>query len=433
MSMRIGRPFSRLPDETIAEIIRSLVSCRTFSIPFNEHILQVSLCSKRLRRIALPSLYHWMRVTSNGLILAFIYHLVERPHYAPLVRELELTWEDPDSLEEVQKSARDVEYQLYLQDLRSHAIPENLIYGIKWQIAWANALSLLHQLTRLEKLLLQPAYDVYSIIGAGMPHLFQFQRAAPCIRYFALESDMVSSIDFDAELLIPAFLCSSMMEIQGHSMLSSEEKLEDKRLLPLGTTREDWFGKSSVQILRLLFAKVYGDDLDQLLRLPFSLKTFIYEDRDDYTYPYPTPDEVFRRNLDHVSSSLEYLSVHWNENETGYRPQKPWNLQDFTLLLKLNINYTLLIGSDPDIIVDHLPSCLEILILFSRFGGYFRQADSEVLRCFKVVLTKKSTACLARLRIVSHQCWWKLNWGTLSQLASEKGVGILPASIAVHS
>jgi hypothetical protein len=72
-----------------------------------------------------------------------------------------------------------------------------------------------------------------------------------------------------------------------------------------------------------------------------------------------------------------------------------------------------------------MPPYLEILSLFS--GSICRkldQDDTEVLECFRVVLAKKSSTCLAHLKVLSHR-GWELDWGPLRDIAAGVGVRIV--------
>jgi hypothetical protein len=80
----------QLPDETIKQIIEFLYTIDHFKRrrSLNRSIEAVSLCSRRLRRIALPLLYHTIATFTLDRIDGLLWTLLESPDHCTLVRRL---------------------------------------------------------------------------------------------------------------------------------------------------------------------------------------------------------------------------------------------------------------------------------------------------------------------------------------------------------
>lgn len=235
----------------------------------------------------------------------------------------------------------------------------------------------------------------------------------------------------------PRFLCTSVVEIEANLSSSHERWADEGWLLPPGTSYSHWYGKSNAKKLELSQSMVDERDLLLLPMFPRALETLIYRDRRDPYYPFTISKEPFREALDQVSSTLEFLCIelHDDESTETLRDWAPWSFNSFPVLTKLCINYSLLIGrSTSSSIANHLPLCIEVLILCSPMYWPIRETHVEVAECFRAILRRKSSKCFTRLRIIS-QVGSRVAYihDEIEQLALDKGVQLVSYKDAINS
>jgi hypothetical protein len=428
MSTGTTNPFDKCADELIVEIIHHLIKDNPIPIPLNRDILNLSLSNRRLRHIALPFLYRDIHIYSKGYLYRFFHFLIEMPHYAPLVRKFSvdlyadiMSSEYRERVDERSKG----NFDLFANHALKHGIPDSLVTKVKNKRSWAVALSLLPLFTRLNVLEWGPGndYDVVDDIQEFFP-LFYSRLIPSSLRSFTRKGGLGADHYFDMATLFPVIIYSSLNEICGYRIVSRKHHAPSL-VSPPGTRLQDWYGKSNVHTLKFYAANFHGEHVAELLKLPRALKTFTYVDTYNRIHNDPPSEKPFIQSLHHVSNTLESLTIHWLRNNAGYRPQTAWSFRNFHSLRKLDINYSLLIAHNPYIIADQMPRYLEVLSLFS--GSICRELnhdDTEVLDCFQVVLAKKSSTCLAHLKVLSHR-GWELDWGPLRDIAAGVGVKIV--------
>jgi hypothetical protein len=96
--------FDRLPDETVCRIIAFVgMSFVPYIEPDRDDsidesdavhpwILRLTYCSKRLRRLALPQLYHTLSLSDMYIMHRLLERMIETPIYRSFVKTLLLKW-----------------------------------------------------------------------------------------------------------------------------------------------------------------------------------------------------------------------------------------------------------------------------------------------------------------------------------------------------
>jgi hypothetical protein len=174
--------------------------------------------------------------------------------------------------------------------------------------------------------------------------------------------------------------------------------------LPEGTNFASWYGKSNVERLTLSLVQIHGDHLAEILRLPHSLKAFTYHGCILY-HPtnQQTPLRAFKRSLDHVAESLQFLDLFWNSSQ-WYDGDSILSFHNLSSVKFFLVNCSLIY--DPDsptqstCLAESLPPALEIFYMYGPFPKIWPKKD--ILECWRAILAGKSSTCLPSLRLVGH-------------------------------
>ncbi|CAG8641246.1 13692_t:CDS:1, partial [Acaulospora colombiana] len=351
-----SRSLKDLPEETVLQIVKHLhtdsIIHKTPEAPIRVDLLQLALCSKRYQRITLPFLYHTIHFTGLKVVERFLNTILEYPTYAPLVKAFdcygqqqmkpkpELHGIDFSRIAEIQKLAPD------------------LIQSIKERQEWTYVILLPFLLQNLEELDIE--IDLYPYMR-DFGHYFSqmldkglvFRKLRSISWGFALNLGM--------NLLSSTFLLPSITRVCIDGWIEFED------------TVACHYGTSSVEDLELRVLTTSEKDMNILLRLPRALKKFTWSPTYWEDVAGPILLQGCRRALECVSRSLEFLYFRWRNGFEHFPPGlEIWSLDNFVSLKTLCINYQLICGRGPNLVLcisNSLPKSLEILVMHSCYEG----------------------------------------------------------------
>jgi hypothetical protein len=390
--------FDSLADELVLDILNYLLSIFAASnnsnpLPFSPELWHLSRCNKRLRRITLPLLYHTVTFTKPHFFNRFLERVIRNPLCASQVKSLTIDWYTywPEwaQYEHIPTIA-------FLQIADTHNLPADFLSGMHDRGTWTHGLLLLHLLRNLEALSIQLGPSQSDLAFGNYLYQF-FQQGFTSNKLRSLSWDPYRGLDINN--LIPALLLSSITEIQISSLYLSEGMNNSQSTLQ-ATDRTRRYGTSSVQELRLHRTDIKENCFYELLRLPRALKALVYSPQKIYR---SINLDQFKQILDHVSHSIEFLDIRWEQNIRYWGRPVFWSFRSFTMLKTLLVDYRLLCGYDSsatDCIADSLPPALEILAMRIALGH--KWSNQAYINKWKNILVKKSAVCLFRLRMVAH-------------------------------
>ncbi|PVF93658.1 hypothetical protein CPB86DRAFT_789847, partial [Serendipita vermifera] len=231
-----------------------------------------------------------------------------------------------------------------IRDIRNRSLPEEIIEEVERKKGeWALALCLLTLLPNLEALELSPG-------GSALPN--------PSLRSVSL-IDTDVEYPYSVDTLVPLFSFPSITEISSQRLESDSHITDDSLLPPSAFANPNTDHRSTVETLHLYDCKLSERDLKMLLRLPKSLRSFIYVHKRGNRGRL-SPAQV-RRAPDHVSGTLNTLIMKFDDSLL--ESVQALSFADFPALKTLTINYKLLYGPNLEDIVDRLPLSLEALDL----------------------------------------------------------------------
>jgi hypothetical protein len=384
--------FDKLADEIVLEIIKHLHQphdyFRSTLSPLNNEIRRISSCNRRLRRIALPHLYHTVYIPDCLTLHRLLQVILEYPTYAYLVRTLLLEWQ-----EDAYGPPKHDSEKLFEVAKRS-SLPESFIIGIQEQHPAAYPFLFLHLLRGLEVLDIDTQARTDEVFNMHLVGFIRGRLFASTLHALTLVADG----EIDVHILFPLFLSSSITQIRVDWLVSWKGQSEGL-YLPRDTNLASYYGTSSIEKLELRSAWALDNALKKLFRLPRCLKTFIYHE-DMFRI-----DEVFdldclREAVEKLSNNLETLELRLVARSRFNGGYTPWSLTNFTCLKILRIGYPVmfrpgLITTSP--ISDILPPILEVLVMYPMYVSNWDYRD-----IWKMILTQKSPTCIPRLRLIAH-------------------------------
>jgi hypothetical protein len=379
--------FDNLADELILDILNHLHA--NFIDRVIPDLLQVSQCSQRLRRIALPILYRTVHLSQPKHLDPFLEVVIMCPTiYARLVKSLTIDWSRiPQELEKFKVQTVDLS-----QVARSCSLPAGFILDVNEGCSWANGLLLVHLLRNLEVLHIKPAAG-QNISGFDYRFSEFLKQNLVSARLRALFWDAYQPLDIES--FAPAFQLPSTTEIYINHPCSS------KRAAFKGRKS---YGTSNVELLELRNADISAEDLRELLQLPRALKEFIYSTAQERIYSSSNIRlDIFKQAFDCISRSVEVLDISWDGIIITPNISDCWSFRDFVFLKALYIEYRLIYGGDPQAvpcIANSMPPTLEVLAM--RMSWRYRWQDYILVQKWRKLLIKKSATCLRRLRLIAH-------------------------------
>jgi hypothetical protein len=386
--------FDELADELVVKILEYMHWKFDLNVRLNPDIHNLSLCNRRLRRIALPQLYRTVHVSYSKRINQFLRAIVDSPTHAGLVKEIALGWNERKF-----RPCSKVEQAKFIDMAKSRSLPTNFVSLIERQEPSANIFLLLHLLQDLRVLQITAWDQIDTTFENLLAEFFNRGFLSKSLSVFIRNGEEESK-GLDVGLLLPAFMLPNMTEIYA-SMLFSDEDLKEHWSLPGKTELSSYYRKSSVEKLEITSNNLLISDFDLLLRLPRTLRTLTYRG-DSYRSIGPSLGR-FRSALDRVSDSLEFLDIRWTlENFSGIRAL--WSFNNFSSLRVLCIDYMVLYGLDPKVaprIVGSLPPRLEALGLHTpKYINIWTSTD--FIDCWRRILIEKLAGALIHLRLIAH-------------------------------
>jgi hypothetical protein len=298
-----SNPFENLADEVVLEIINHLYTSHIELdnqgiCPLNQDIWQVSLCSRRLRRITVPLLYHTIYIPPIKTPFRFLRVIIDFPSLAPLVKTLTLDWN-----EHTDGWPCDLEHSYIVGLAEKRSLPERFILDIKERFPSSCPLLLLHLLPQIEILHIETGYIYERTFYAYFARFMNDGLLSPMLRELTLRADGAT----DVRVLVPAFLSPSMTRICAKALISPLYK------------RRWWYPAQNVDVtssyktsnveeLELYHAQLSDEDLEELLRLPRALKSFSYLEQNRLCSTV-SGLEGLRRAIDCVAETIEVLDL----------------------------------------------------------------------------------------------------------------------------
>ncbi|PVF93892.1 hypothetical protein CPB86DRAFT_876817 [Serendipita vermifera] len=413
--------FATLADELILEIVNHLhtsyVDHTDNADPCSMDICRLSVCSQRLRRIALPLLYHTIRIPHPRILDRFLQTMLRNRIRTQLVKSLALDWYRCTKLAGWPQLNKDMDFSNVYEVQK---LSPGFALNIEWRQPWAHGLLLLHILRDLETLCIKMAPNQYTQkFGA---YLFKFLNER-------LVSTKLQSFSWDAGenldlgILIPALLYSPLAEVQA-SQIVSVTGANRLQFLPQGTCLMSWYGTSSVEKLRLVHAGLLEKDFAEILRIPRNLTSLTYLRAPPTPRAVPPSLDGFKKALEIVSRNIVCLNFRWNKSHPSDEDTALWSFHHFTSLKVLYIEYTLLCGSEPaaaPCIASSLPPSLEVLGMCESPSSKWEVDD--LVGIWERLLEKKSSTFLCTLSMIADLDEFSLLY-PLTELAASRNVKI---------
>jgi hypothetical protein len=382
--------FESLPDELVSEILSYLWISHLNSGSY-KYRWPISLCNKRLRRIALPRLYHSICIADIKSLNRILQNVIEHPAYARLVIILEVDWYCNDVFE---TWSRDIKCA---EEAGIYTSSPEITSNLETRDPKVNIMHLLHLLRDLEVIDIKagPRHD-----RDILPYLNNFLNK--CHLSTKLRRFEWRRCDFGVTALIPALLVPSMKQFRCTQVITDAffdfHWFPD---LPEGTSLSTWYGKSNVEELSLFWPEVSKKHVAEILLLPQNLKILIYQGELS-----PSPGDVqthslLKRAFDRISASLEFLYLSWQHFDRN----SIISFQNFKRLKFLILDCSL-IFYPPNLatrsyhISESLPPSLEVLFMYKYLDNW---AKEHIFAEWKRLLIEKSAMCLPNLWLVGHQ------------------------------
>ncbi|PVG00120.1 hypothetical protein CPB86DRAFT_872117 [Serendipita vermifera] len=400
--------FNQLSDEIIIEIIDWLKIENFFMFgptALNPSIWNLSMCSRRLRRIGSELLYKTIRVTNSRRLDELLQTVIKVPTYGNLVKEMFLDWEDEDDgfIYDVKRilsqNFSSDETTAFMNVARDHGLPQGLIDELSSEVSWARALLLLHLLPNLEVLCINPGGGTEKSHVVLLFALIQNSQLSLKLRSFTRDWKIEDG-QRNLSTLLPIFFHPPIREVRALEMITSSIP-SNNYWLPKGTTLASFYGTSNVESLELYGSCTNSSEIEQLFQLPRALKRLIYVHDSDETFDIE-PVGFLRKSLQHVAGTLEIFRIEWS---VWFETHSIWSFSAFRQLRKLFINCDLLLG--PNVatappISTLLPMHLEVLGMY--FCGEYRTPWSTKGLIAQVtrLLLDKSPSCVPHLQVITH-------------------------------
>ncbi|PVF92235.1 hypothetical protein CPB86DRAFT_197730 [Serendipita vermifera] len=376
-------PFKEIADEIIELITKHLTQPFTSS-HYNRDIQSLSLCDRRLHRIVLPFVYRNIRLFGPRPVYELFQHMTNVPNHAHLVKTILLDcFDNPEYYIEAEREAVDkMDVDRFAKEARGRGLPDSLVSKVTERVHWAVALSLVFLLPNLEGFRINPRCFQREGFSSQFATLFNTQFLRTPLRWIEMWGDTRPRDPLDVEALLPVFLYPSVIQVAARQV---EPRLDGDGNNLQVASHEDMvnrYNTSNVDTFELYDSRIDGGTLAKFLRLPRSLKKFVYVDSDEYGSTFWRPEEDFRRALDHISTTVEVLILELNND--AVERAGTWSFNSFKCLLTLSVSYRLLMGQRKDGIVDRLPPLLEILFL--RISRRHVPEDEAIIDCFRSIL-----------------------------------------------
>ncbi|PVF97889.1 hypothetical protein CPB86DRAFT_785384 [Serendipita vermifera] len=408
--------FDKLADETILHISEALhIDSAGFNGSLNRNIRNLSLCNRRLRRIALPLLYHTICIRHTKALSGALKMFIKYPSYAHLVKDLVLRgYGKKNNITGIEPMVSHADFE---KEARNRDLPTNIVFYIKEKHPWAHSLLLLHLLQDLKTLHITTGYQQDNDLDLHLATLVK--HLSPTLQVF-----MRSGLMFNIRPVVPLVLLPSMTKIHAYFAVSDRPLISHQDTVQGGSI-SSFHGTSNVETFEFLNCGLSGEDLAQLLRLPRSLKRLTYGFALEMRLDAGESLGDFKRALDYVSGSLEFLDFIWVERQFDGEIVNLWSFHNFSSLRDLRIDYSLLYGleSSPPIssITESLPNSLEVLAMRQPYGNSWTK--ESYLDVWKRILALKSEVVLPSLRLIADIDDFQF-LRPLSDLANNKNVRI---------
>jgi hypothetical protein len=392
--------FNQIADELVLEIMKYIFKDHVdLKTALNHDLWMVSLCSHRLRRIIFPLLYHTIYIDDSELLKRFLHVVIDSLNRANLVKSLVLdcnVWEPcPSGV-----ASSPVRTEL-VEIAQSLSPPLDFIGHVEGQAPWANVLLLGHLLQSLEVLSINTGSYENVQWEAYLSDFLNLRFFSAKLRLY--ERDAQSTLDYVT--LIPAFLIPSMTKIcangvdSGHWFHWFYQALD----IPRGVELVPFYRTSNVERLELCYVSLPGNELEELLQLPHSLKSLVCKHGGTTTQGQGHPLIELRNALEHVARDVEFLYVDWYDpiNFTG--GATVWSFRNFLSLKALRITYQLIYNTDLETascITETLPPSIEELALHPHYSNTYRA--SHFVKLWRNILVKKSRTVLPNLCLIAH-------------------------------
>ncbi|PVF93656.1 hypothetical protein CPB86DRAFT_876957 [Serendipita vermifera] len=402
--------FNRLSEE----IVEAIVKCIDLEVnhDVNQNIQRFALCDRRLRRIALPIFYCDINLKTTERISRLFLHLIDFPHYAPLIKVISLTCDErhywkPGKLPKTEISR-------IVEEMKKLPFHADIITEVERNLCWPIALGFLPLLVHLEEFHIRFSSWDSNSFSDYFSRIHEIFSISPSLRSVNLETFMIRT-PFRMEVIFPLLLTPSITCISVRTMESDAKYTIYGGLLPQGSGIVDTC-QSSVETLRLYDSDLSEDDIYVLLRSPKTLKEFIYLGCFDWVAS--LSPRRFQQAIDRFSDTLNTLVM--DLSSWLVVPNQVCSFAHFKALRTLSIQPEILFDHDPRDIVDRLPPSLENLILNVMKNEISYEGT---IRSFRLILTGNLTKVLPRLnRIgVPVACAW-MNLDSLDDLASAKNI-----------
>ncbi|PVF97888.1 hypothetical protein CPB86DRAFT_873809 [Serendipita vermifera] len=390
--------FDTLADETILQIMECFyVDEVRFNGSLNRNIRRLSLCSQRLRRIALPLLYHTVYVGHTKTLNGLLELLIRYPHYACLVKNLVL--DGCRSQSNVTGSLAMVGHTDFSMEARARGLPGDFVFYLREKRPWAHSLLLVHLLPELASLHIETGPQQEDQLDVYLAILAKKRRLPPKLQAFTRDPSHM----LDIGNIIPLLLLPSMTKICA-GFANSAVSLNMSSYLSQDGTSSALYGSSNVERLELRYSTLWGEGVSELLRLPRALKYFAFEVGPNADWVEEDDLQRFKRALDYVSHSLELLDMQWLEGQYVEDALIVWSFRDFSSLKILYINSSLLYGLEPSSVIpsvsESLPNTLEVLAM--RPPYFDSWTEDGYLDLWRELLIRKSRSSLPRLRLIAN-------------------------------
>ncbi|CAG8732993.1 7708_t:CDS:1 [Acaulospora colombiana] len=309
--------------------------------------------------------------------------MIEYPVYADLVKILELDWYHSESF---------VRYSpeiTCIKEARTYSVAEESASNVEEEDPKMNLVHLLYLLKQLEVLDIKTGHRYDRGIFS---YLANFLNSHPSrIQRFEWRRG-----DLPLPALIPALLVPSLRVLSSISIMSQSFDPLWFPYLPEGTELASWYGKSNVEELCLVKGEIEGKDLEQILRLPRALKILICDGSSSSSSSGVNVE--LQRAFERVSKTLEFLHMLLvpSISTGGLIPSFDY----LTSLKFLVLHHSVLFDGRRGNPAGGLPPYLEVLFTFAPGDEW---PLDPVLESWEQLLTKKSSTCLPKLKIVGHQ------------------------------
>ncbi|PVF93654.1 hypothetical protein CPB86DRAFT_829150 [Serendipita vermifera] len=422
MSQSVVKPdnsFDKFADEII-EIIVEYLDLGDYH-KGKRDVHRFASCERRIRRIALPVLYHEIILNNSIEMCDFYQYLLDFPQYAPLVKAILLIGDDEDewALMRRYKMPKYAVFRRIIGDARNRSLPPVIIGQLERKACWAIALCLLTLLPKLEGFTLSPGNVHHHIFNAYSALIFHPHYFSPSLHWVSLKGDLSEWDPYRLGNLEQLFSFPSITKISAEQLESDPHthSSDYSGLPPSAFDNPHTDHRSAVETLQLYDSSLSEHTLTTLLRRPKTLKSLVYVNGTGHRNRLSLIQ--FQKTIDHVSSTLNTLIIQFDDGLL--QPVQGLSFAHFTVLKRLSINYRLLFGRNAGDIVERLPLSLEILVLW--VGQFPTPGDIKAREFIETLLTAKSSTALHHLRTTAVSSKGQFYWKPFEDLAREKGVG----------